>query len=158
MRRIRKYLGSAFILLTLAGCGEGTRSSPATPSLSNEPLSPSAVADAGITVLLLDFRLNVSAEGARSGESTFAVRNSGEIPHELVIVATDLDADELPLDDARVNESQLDVVARSSILAPGETEELTVDLAPGHYVLICNLSGHYDFPNDVGMRTNFDVI
>jgi uncharacterized cupredoxin-like copper-binding protein len=28
-------------------------------------------------------------------------------------------------------------------MQPGTTKTLTIDLAPGHYVFLCNLPGHY---------------
>ncbi len=38
-------------------------------------------------------------------------------------------------------------------LKPGETRTFTLNLAAGHYVLVCNLAGHYQ----MGMRAPFTV-
>ena len=38
-------------------------------------------------------------------------------------------------------------------IAAGETATLTVELEPGHYVIVCNLPVHYS----KGMRADFDV-
>jgi uncharacterized cupredoxin-like copper-binding protein len=38
-------------------------------------------------------------------------------------------------------------------LARGSTKRLSLKLAPGHYVLICNRPGHYE----MGMHTSFVV-
>ncbi len=71
------------------------------------------------------------------------------------IVATDLAPDALPTDDATftVDESQLEIVASSEDLNPGEQETLTADLEAGDYVMICNIPTHYD----AGMVTTFTV-
>ena len=139
----------------MAACGNASTTSPAAQSSGARSTSPAA--GGPIEVLLLDFALALEAEVATAGEVTFAVRNAGEVPHELVVTSTDLDAAELPVDALLVDEGAVEVVARSSLLDIGGTEELTVDLPAGHYVLICNLPGHYDPAQDVGMHANFEV-
>ena len=59
--------------------------------------------------------------------------------------------------DGEVDESKAGVaiakIAKSE-LAPGKSAGVVFDLAPGKYVLICNLWGHYED----GMYTAFEVI
>jgi uncharacterized cupredoxin-like copper-binding protein len=111
-----------------------------------------------VAVSLSEMDLIVSAANAPAGEVTFEIRNVGGLPHELVVISTDEDAAELPVQDVKVVEEGLDVVARSDHIAPGEEATLTASLEPGHYVLICNFSGHYEQSQfGPGMRENFDV-
>jgi uncharacterized cupredoxin-like copper-binding protein len=80
-----------------------------------------------------------------SGEVRLSVRNKGPDAHELIIVrARGL---QLPLrrDGLTVNEEALER-ATAGVLEPGSPgglRELRVHLAPGRYVLFCNMSGHY---------------
>jgi uncharacterized cupredoxin-like copper-binding protein len=112
-----------------------------------------------IAVSLNEMDLVVSSATAPAGEVTFQIRNTGELPHELVVIRTDKDADELPIQAVMVVERRLDIVARSEHIQAADEATLTVTLEPGHYVLICNLSGHYEASRfGPGMRANFDVL
>ena len=83
----------------------------------------------------------------RAGNYVFVDRNQGPSAHELVMWKTNDADNRLPVgSDHRVNEesSALDNVLDSgSSLQAGETRLLTVSLDPGHYVLVCNLPGHF---------------
>jgi hypothetical protein len=111
----------------------------------------------GTTVTLKDFAI-VMPRTLPAGRQTFALTNAGPSPHELVMFQTDLDAASLPLDpngDVDEESSQLHSVADSgAALRSGATKTVTTRvLTPGHYVAVCNLSGHYHF----GMRLNVEV-
>jgi len=88
---------------------------------------------------------------------TFQVHNRGPSTHEFVVVRTGIAASRLPLktDGLTINEE-------SSALHPvGSVEELDIahdhalrlHLKPGHYIIFCNLEGHYLG----GMRASLDV-
>lgn len=144
-------IGMALLLVACGGGGTGASTAATrTPSPTPDDAGP-------VTVALLDFNLVVEPTAAAAGTITFAVRNGGEVPHDFVVVATELDAAALPVEQLKVDETAVEVVDRLEVIEPGATEELTVELEPGHYVLICNLAGHYDPAMDVGMRANFEV-
>jgi len=86
---------------------------------------------------------------------TFHVKNAGTQVHEFVVVRTELAADKLPLASGapEVNEEAagLAVVDEVEDLAAGAAADLTVTLEAGHYVVICNVPGHYG----LGMHTDF---
>ena len=104
---------------------------------------------------------------------TFNISNiSRFIPHQFIVIKTDLAADALPRlgPGLGVDESKVDVVARfqspgtatqpPDTLAAGQSAALSAKLKNGNYVLICNLDpkgvpfrSHYD----QGMRTGFRV-
>jgi uncharacterized cupredoxin-like copper-binding protein len=124
----------------LSACS-GTPAAPATP--------------APITVALASFSLTPSAASAKAGDVTFVVTNTApDIKHEFVVIKSDLAADKLPVgSDQTVDEAAVTAVDEVPELDPGASGTLTVNLAAGHYVLICNVAGHYQ----AGMHTDFTV-
>ncbi len=74
--------------------------------------------------------------------------------HEFLMFETDLAPDELPTDmSGRVNEDALTKLAGAEDIPPSHSRDITVNMAAGHYVMICNLPGHYE----QGMRVEFNV-
>ncbi len=94
-----------------------------------------------------DFKLHVAVTQAKSGEVTLHLDNDGPSTHEVNVDRTDLKPDQLPLraDGLAVDEasSLLKRMGSVEILEAGDKKNLTLDLPPGHYVLYCNLEGHY---------------
>jgi uncharacterized cupredoxin-like copper-binding protein len=81
-----------------------------------------------------------------AGSVTFDVTNwSRSVVHELVVVAVDSPTAPLPYDynSWRVVEDQIKVAGDSGELSPSASKTLELKLAPGNYLLICNLAGHY---------------
>jgi uncharacterized cupredoxin-like copper-binding protein len=116
-----------------------------------------AAAQETVSVSLNDvpWEIAIDLTNADAGKVVFSVLNDGLLPHNMVIVDTDLPPDGLPVVDGLVDEGQLDVVASTAILNTGEFESLQVDLSYGNYVLICNNAvNHYT----AGMFTAFTVV
>ncbi len=93
-----------------------------------------------------------------AGNTVFVDKNTGDIPHELVLFKTDRLAANLPLkpDGTADEDSPLleDDADSGSALGAGETRLLAANLEPGHYVLVCNLPPtHYTS----GMRLDITV-
>jgi uncharacterized cupredoxin-like copper-binding protein len=151
-RPIAAILGAS--LLLLAAC---SASSSASPS--------GAGGEGGSTVevTLQEFAVIPAETSASAGEITFSVTNNGpDDVHEFVIVQTDLAPGDLPTDEhGAVDESGEGVTVIDEIedLPVGETQEVTVNLEAGSYVLLCNIfdadenEAHYS----EGMRTAFTV-
>lgn len=119
-----------------------------------------------VSVALSDFTnlpavswaVTVTPDEASVGTVVFNVTNLNEagvgpeIPHDMTVVKTDIDSDSLPLigsppcvqgpSECGVDESAagLQVVGRTSVLQPGQSEVLALDLEPGHYVLFCSIN------------------
>ena len=97
---------------------------------------------------------------------TLEATNAGPaFEHELVVVQTDLPADGLPtLEDGSFDEAGEGVTVLGEIepFAVGTTESLPLDLAPGHYVFLCNVvddSGDAPFSHyQAGMRVDVEVV
>jgi len=100
-----------------------------------------------------DFTIVPSNETARAGEVSFRSTNNGALPHELIVLQTDLAFDALPTDGPVVDVSQLTVLGETAELNPGERETVTLQLTAGEYLLLCNIPGHYQ----AGMYTAFTV-
>jgi uncharacterized cupredoxin-like copper-binding protein len=94
-----------------------------------------------------DFGIHLQEATLQAGHYVFVDTNHGPSPHELVMWQTTEPADKLPLrPNHRVNEDSPTLTSTldsGSSLNPGETRLLTTTLDPGHYVIVCNLPGHY---------------
>lgn len=101
-----------------------------------------------VTAKTTEFRISMP-RSLRAGHHTFAYTNKGSIPHELLVFRTDLSGNTLPVKpDGSVDEESpaLHKVADSgNETSPGASQSVraTEVLAPGHYVAVCNLPGHY---------------
>jgi uncharacterized cupredoxin-like copper-binding protein len=100
-----------------------------------------------LNVLLDDFKVQRDAAVVPAGTVSFRIRNQGPTTHELIVVRTDRAPDELPLqsDGLTVDEEGPGVEFLEEVegLDIDDRETLVLDLAPGRYVLYCNLEGHY---------------
>jgi uncharacterized cupredoxin-like copper-binding protein len=110
-----------------------------------------------VRVSLRDFHIGTSATTVPGGTVTFDVSSRGPTTHEFVVVRTDLSASALPIgpDGITVDEEspRLAHVGEASDVDIGGAIALTLQLGPGHYVLFCNLEGHYL----AGMHTSLTV-
>ncbi len=116
-----------------------------------------------VDVTLQEFAVGVDPASASAGEVTFSVTNEGpDDVHEFVVIRTDLAPTDLPTDETGAVDEEgegIEVVNELEEIPVGNTEELTVDLDAGNYVLICNIydeeeqEAHYS----EGMRAAFKV-
>ena len=128
-RRTHLVLG-ALALLALAGCGSNRPQALARPTT--------------LRITEQDFRI-AAPERSASGDLLLAVQNRGPDAHELIVVREP--GSRLPLrrDGSTVSEEKLESVT-VGVLEPGQpgsSRKLRLHLAPGRYVLFCNMSGHY---------------
>jgi uncharacterized cupredoxin-like copper-binding protein len=98
-----------------------------------------------IKATLLSNAIQLDVSRVKAGTVTFEVSNAPDTTqrHELVVLKTDLAADKLPAKNGQVPESHFKKMGEAEDMAPGESRRLTLKLAPGRYVLICNKAGHY---------------
>ncbi|MDJ0387055.1 hypothetical protein QMO56_02920 [Roseomonas sp. E05] len=90
--------------------------------------------------------IRIDHDTVPAGEVRFDVTNwSRGLVHELLVIPVADPAAPLPYDHAegKVAESQVRVLADSGDLPPSASHLLEVTLAPGTYLLVCNLQGHY---------------
>ena len=148
MRRITTF-GSIIAVSALGLAAAGCGSASSSPSAASAP----APAAGSIPVGLTEWSVTPASGTAPAGSVTFAVTNSGTQVHEFVVVKTDTKGDALAVVDNKIDESVLTPVDEIEDIAVGATPTLTVDLAAGHYVLLCNIETHYA----QGMHADFDV-
>jgi len=151
-RREREMNGYArWIGLLLASLVLGTTAcSSSSTTEGSSSSSPSASADTGqdVSVSLQQWSVTPSIT-PEAGSVTFTVTNNGTIPHEFVVLKTDTPAEEIPLgkfegEPDRINEDTAGTnVGETGDMDAGATQTLTIHLAPGHYVFLCNLPEHY---------------
>jgi uncharacterized cupredoxin-like copper-binding protein len=100
-----------------------------------------------VNVRLEDFKVRRDAAVVPAGAVSFHIRNRGPTSHELIVVRTERAPDELPLqsDGLTVDEEGpgVDLLDEVGGLDIDDRQTLDLHLTPGHYVLYCNLEGHY---------------
>jgi uncharacterized cupredoxin-like copper-binding protein len=156
-RLLRALVAPPMIAAIVGACGPG--------GTTTTPTAAGATTGAGTTVevTLQEWAVVPGAPSTAGGDVTFVVMNAGpEDVHEFVIVRTDLDPGALPTDEtgAVVESGQgIEVVDEIEDIPVGETQEVTANLGPGSYALICNIydeteqEAHYQ----LGMRVGFEV-
>jgi uncharacterized cupredoxin-like copper-binding protein len=102
-------------------------------------------------VTLSDFKVSASPKSVSAGKVSFTAKNAGDMEHELVIVKTSTSASKLKVSNNRVSEKG--TVGEIEDIAAGKSKTHTFNLKKGHYVLLCNIPGHYK----AGMRADFTV-
>jgi uncharacterized cupredoxin-like copper-binding protein len=113
-----------------------------------------------IDVAMTTYKFALSKNSAPAGEITFHVHNDAtDLTHEMVILKTDLPADQLPLNNEGVVDEEgtgVTSIGETGDVEPGASKDLTVSLEAGNYVLICNIDStelHYQH----GMYIEFTV-
>jgi uncharacterized cupredoxin-like copper-binding protein len=123
---------------------------------SDDTSSPEGSGTAGaktVATTITDSSLTLSPSSSEAGETTFEVSNSGGQIHELEIFEGDVAHDALPVENNVAKTDGLELVDEVEDIAPSTTAELTVDLEPGNYVIVCNLPGHYE----AGLHSGFTI-
>lgn len=118
-------------------------------------LSGAAHAKETVKATLSNDTIRLDTDSVKAGTVTFEATNASDtkLVHELVVLRTDTPADKLPVKNGAVPEKQFRKMGEVEDMAPGKSKQLTLKLAPGHYVLICNQPGHYA----MGMHAPFVV-
>ena len=103
----------------------------------------SPAASKNVSGTVEEWKITISPATALAGEVTFTIKNNGEKEHEFVVRKTALAADKLNLGaDGEVIEDDpsLEEIGELAEIKPGTTgNTVTLTLAPGHYVIFCNL-------------------
>ncbi|MEX0800685.1 MAG: hypothetical protein WD379_05655 [Dehalococcoidia bacterium] len=124
-----------------------------------------AALPSSVAITLQEWAVVPDADTAAAGDVTFTITNDGPAdPHEFVVVQTDLAPDALPTaDDGSVDEAGegVEVIDEVEEIEVGADAELSVNLAAGSYVLLCNIveeeEGELESHYQQGMRTGFSV-
>lgn len=107
----------------------------------------SAQASTRMTVTLMEYDIIPEIREAPAGAITFDVVNTGEDNHELVVIKSDLDEKALPPSSVKgeVDEDAAgEVIGSFEEVPPAGLASGTLVLGPGRYILLCNLTKHYE--------------
>ncbi len=117
--------------------------------------APVAAQVTAVNVTLKEWTITADRSTAPAGYVKFKVSNSGTMLHEMVLLKTDIAADALPTSGGKVDETAagVEVIGEVEEFAATGVQEAAFDLAPGKYVLVCNIVGHHG----QGMRLAFTV-
>lgn len=110
-----------------------------------------AGAPVDISAALTDGSITLSTNTIAAGHVTIAATNGGTMVHEIEVFAGE--GTLLPVVNSVADTSGLDLIDEIEDVVPGATVTLAVDLVPGHYVIMCNLPGHYE----MGMVADLEV-
>lgn len=151
-RALAAVLAVGLVAFGAVGCGDSgdKTQEAATPATPTEAATP-AVTAGPVQVALDEWTVQPSAAAVKAGNVRFIASNTGKMEHELVVIRTDKDADDLGTG-AKVPETG--TIGEIEEFGAGKVEAKTFPLEPGHYALVCNIDGHYA----QGMRTNFEVV
>jgi uncharacterized cupredoxin-like copper-binding protein len=136
--------------------------------------TPAVVAGDHVDIIISDTRglagpmtVVTFQSSVKTGDVTFTVKNVGTILHELIVLKTDTPFDKLPVVDGgdppapvtsgadKVDEATNVGETGDPNLKPGDTRVFVIKkMAPGKYVLVCNLARHYG----LGMTAPFTVV
>jgi uncharacterized cupredoxin-like copper-binding protein len=100
-------------------------------------------AASSVTVRLIDYRVMPSARSTAPGRVTFVVHNADGVPHNLVVLRTNLAPRSLPVTGVHGRARELGRQGATAWLRDEQTVRLTLTLRAGRYLLICNVPGHY---------------
>lgn len=109
--------------------------------------------DVNLIVDMKEYAVTLSVPTVKAGTVKFGVRNLGSMVHDFDLYKTDLAPDKLPIDGGSAKVKMDGLVKQMISIAANRSTTLSADLAAGHYVIICNVAGHYQ----LGMRTELKV-
>ncbi|MHB8618901.1 MAG: cupredoxin domain-containing protein [Chloroflexota bacterium] len=153
---------AALVMATaLAACGAqaaAPASSQAAAPASSQAAAPASSQATRVAVTLKEMSIALNQASAPAGTVVFTVKNAGQMEHEMVLLKTDIAQDKVPPrpnDGSKVQETGngIEDLGEVEALAAGTSKDLTLQLKPGKYVLICNVAGHYA----AGMHAAFTV-
>jgi uncharacterized cupredoxin-like copper-binding protein len=110
-------------------------------------------ADVNVIVDFKEYTITLNTPTAKAGIVKFGIRNQGTMVHDFDLIKTDLAPDKLPIDGASAKAKTDGLVKQMINIAQGRVTTLEAKLDAGHYVIICNVAGHYQ----LGMRAELTV-
>jgi len=134
----RLVVGFCMLVLVAASCAQQAEALPA---------------DVNVTVDLKEYAVTLSTPTVKAGVVKFGIRNLGTMIHDFDLIKTDLALDKLPIDTVSAKAKTDGLVKQMINIVAGRVTTVSADLAAGHYVIICNVSGHYQ----LGMRAELTV-
>jgi uncharacterized cupredoxin-like copper-binding protein len=131
MRHMNRRNGALAVLILALGALAGSASGSSAKS---------GVAVHQLRVDLTEWAVIPSDGVVAAGPLRVKVANVGQLRHELDIVPTPSWGQKLRIRNGR---AVAENAAAPIVVAPGQTRSARINLAPGYYVLLDNIRGHY---------------
>ncbi len=153
-RQLKGSIRVAGILITIAalataGLGGSAKADSTSPAIATNDSFTTVNATVGD-----DMRVTLDRTSVPAGTVRFLVTNTGVTIHELVVLKTDLAADQLATDPEQAGKVVEEIhMGETGDIPAGRFSGLGLPLGAGHYVILCNEIGHYM----AGMRVDFTV-
>lgn len=98
-----------------------------------------------VQVVERDFSIRLSRTKVHAGAVVLHVVNKGPVAHELIVVRSiggplPLRTDDVTIDEDKITDA---VVGMLDPDRTGASRDLRLDLEPGMYSVVCNMSGHF---------------
>ena len=90
--------------------------------------------------------ININPKSVAHGNVNFNVTNlASNLVHEVILARIKDENQILPFDQSRskVDVESVQTLGSVAEINPNKSASLTLDLAPGKYILYCNIAGHY---------------
>lgn len=119
-----------------------TQPSGVPPTTGAPTAAPTAGGSAGLAgsttvhAIEKDFAISLDTSAVKAGSVTFDVRNQGPSPHNLGIVRNNGASRTQGLT------NRADLVKDSATIDAGTSTQMTMDLQPGTYQVVCTVPGH----------------
>jgi len=170
MRLIRGAIVIFIIAGTVGACSSAGAVASILPAASNAPpaasivtataspvaatASPVAAASPTATPIAIAVKPTISLyewkviapATLKAGPTTFTISNFGTVPHELLIFKSPLAPDKYPTDaqgNIKEEGAGVDLLSDGDNIDPSGSQVRAVDLAPGTYLFVCNIPGHF---------------
>lgn len=128
---------------SMACSGDATASGKQTTAPVETSVTAPPAPRTDLHVELAEWSVTPNATRLAAGSLRISATNNGARPHDLVVIRVDDPRLTLPIKDDTVDETKVTIVDRFREFKSGEKEK-SITLAPGEYLLICNLAGHYE--------------
>lgn len=127
--RERWLVGGIILLVALVvmACGGGGGQQGGTAQQGG-----TSTAAAAINVTEKEWAIDFPSKEIAAGTVKLSIKNEGAVEHNFVIKEANFEADSIQ---------------------PGQTKEVSVQLKPGTYTVVCNIPGH----EEAGMKTTITV-
>lgn len=114
------------------------------------PAGTASSSGATVSLRLSEWRLAPGRVTVPAGRVSFVARNDGTMTHELLVVRSDHHHHLLNVKGGRAVETGR--IGRIPQIPSGASKRITLKLAPGRYVLLCNILGHYQAGQYASLR------
>jgi uncharacterized cupredoxin-like copper-binding protein len=126
--------------IVFAGCGDDGNDSASTTTQES--------GRSALEIRMDDYSFAPKDSTATAGRVKITAPNDGKVVHELVLLKTNRDPGSFEVsggevDEKALEESGAEIPGEIADVPPGKSKSMTVDLTPGKYAMICNVSGHY---------------